>query len=67
MRDSSQVFLSHNTLSNRGQTVTEQCDANNAVLGINAGGFQDFNGRGMGNIPVGLVKSEGQMVNSAVT
>lgn len=67
VKDSSQVFLSHNTLSDRGQTVTEQCDANNAVLGINAGGFQDFNGRGMGNIPVGLVKSEGQMVNSAVT
>ncbi len=67
VKDSSQVFLSHNTLPNRGQTITEQCTSNNAVLGINASGFQDPNGNGMGNIPVGLVKSNNQVINAAVT
>ena len=66
IKDSSQVFLSHNTLSGRGQSVTEQCKANNAVLGINASGFQDDNGNGMGDIPVGLVKSEESVINPAI-
>lgn len=66
IKDSSQVFLSHNTLNSRGQTVTEQCEANDAVLGINASGFQDYNGSGAGNIPVGLIISESQIMNPAV-
>lgn len=66
IKDSSQVFLSHNTLSSRGQTITEQCEANDAVLGINASGFQDYNGSGAGNIPVGLIISENQIMNPAV-
>ena len=66
IKDSSQVFLSHNTLSGRGQSVTEQCKAKNAVLGINASGFQDDNGNGMGDIPVGLVKSEESVINPAI-
>ena len=40
-KDSSQVILAKNTLSGRGQTVTELCDAYGAVLGVNASGFYD--------------------------
>ncbi len=60
VKDSSQVMLARNTLKNRGQTVTELCEANGAVLGVNASGFQDPEGKGHGNIPVGLVLSEGK-------
>lgn len=67
VKDSSKVFLSHTTLKSRGQSVTEQCAANNAVLGVNAGGFIDRNGSGAGNEPVGLVISRGEKVHDQAT
>jgi len=60
VKDSSLVTLARSTLKNRGQTVTELCEANGAVLGVNASGFQDPEGKGQGNIPVGLVLSGGK-------
>ncbi len=65
-KDSSQVILAKNSLSSRGQTVTELCEANGAVLGINASGFYDPEGRGRGNVPMGFVLSGGEYSGQAL-
>lgn len=65
-KDSSQVVLAKNALSGRGQTVTELCEANGAVLGINASGFYDPEGRGRGNVPMGFVLSGGEYSGQAL-
>lgn len=66
VKDSSQVILARNTLSSRGQTVTELCAANGAVLGVNASGFHDPEGKGRGNTPVGFVLSGGHYFGTAM-
>ena len=66
VKDSSQVMLARSTLSSRGQTVTELCQANGAVLGVNASGFQDPEGRGNGKTPVGFVLSDGNYSGTAM-
>lgn len=66
VKDSSQVILAKNTLSGRGQTVTEHCEANGAVLGINASGFYDPEGKGRGNVPMGFVLSGGEYSGQAL-
>lgn len=65
-KDSSQVILAKNTLASRGQTVTELCEAYGAVLGINASGFYDPEGRGRGNVPMGFVLSGGEYSGQAL-
>ena len=65
-KDSSQVILAKNTLSGRGQTVTELCQAYGAVLGINASGFYDPEGKGRGNVPMGFVLSGGEYSGQAL-
>ena len=65
-KDSSQVVLAKNTLSSRGRTVTEHCAANDAVLGINASGFYDPEGKGWGNVPMGFVLSGGKYSGQAL-
>ena len=66
VKDSAQVFLARNALSSRGQTVTELCEANGAVLGVNASGFQDPEGRGNGSKPMGFVLSNGEYSGRAL-
>lgn len=66
VKDSSQVILAQNTLSGRGQTVTELCEANGAVLGVNASGFYDPEGKGRGNQPMGFVLSGGRYSGTAL-
>ena len=66
VKDSSQVVLAQNTLSSRGQTVTELCQANGAVLGVNASGFYDPEGKGRGNVPMGFVLSGGKYSGTAL-
>lgn len=66
VRDSSKIVLAVNDRVDYGRTVTQFCQRNGAVLGINAGGFHDPEGVGRGNVPVGLVLSEGQIINGAV-
>ena len=66
VKDSSQVILAKNTLSGRGQTVTELCDAYGAVLGVNASGFYDPEGKGRGNVPMGFVLSGGEYSGQAL-
>lgn len=65
-KDSSQVVLAKNTLSGRGQTVTELCEAYGAVLGVNASGFYDPEGKGRGNVPMGFVLSGGEYSGQAL-
>lgn len=65
-KDSSQVILARNTLSGRGQTVTELCQAYGAVLGVNASGFYDPEGKGRGNVPMGFVLSGGEYSGQAL-
>lgn len=66
VKDSSQVMLARNTRPDRGQTVTELCQANGAVLGVNASGFHDPEGAGNGKTPVGFVLSEGHYSGTAM-
>lgn len=66
IKDSSQVMLARSTRDDRGQTVTELCQANDAVLGVNASGFQDPEGKGNGKTPVGLVLSNGHYSGTAM-
>lgn len=42
-----------------GQTVVSMCKTNNALCGINAGGFMDVHGQGTGGIPIGTVVKDG--------
>lgn len=44
-----------------GQTITSMCNTNNALCGINAGGFIDIGGVGTGGIPIGTVVKDGVM------
>lgn len=66
VKDSSQVMLARNTSPDRGQTVTELCQTSGAVLGVNASGFQDPEGKGNGKTPVGFVLSDGQYSGTAM-
>lgn len=56
IKDPSRVFLGvTNKLGKRGQLITDMCETNNALCGINAGGFKDEGGVGSGGIPTELV------------
>lgn len=59
------TVLAKNSRKDRGSTVTELCDDYDAVLGVNASGFYDPNGHGMGDVPVGLVISDGERSGEA--
>jgi exopolysaccharide biosynthesis protein len=65
IKDSSKVMLGRTSLSNQGQTVTDICKNYGAVLGINASGFVDYNGKGNGKSPIGLEISEQTIYSSA--
>lgn len=67
VKDSSRVVLAVNDHTDRGRNVTEFCEEYDAVLGINASGFDDSNGKGNGLRPGGLVLSDGVIYNKAVT
>lgn len=64
IKDSSKVYLHNNTRKSRGSTVIEHCDEAGAILGINGSGFIDYNGKGTGAQPVGLVISNGDIYNN---
>ncbi len=62
--DSARTILGKDTrFANRGETVVEYCEDYDAVLGINAGGFEDEDGKGRGTEAVGLVKSQGELIS----
>lgn len=49
-------------LYTRGQKVLDIVKQNDALAGINAGGFVDTNGKGTGGTPTGIVVSHGKIV-----
>lgn len=56
IKDPSRVVLGvTNKLGQRGQLITDMCETNNALCGINAGGFKDDGGVGSGGIPTEMV------------
>ncbi|MCD8067204.1 MAG: phosphodiester glycosidase family protein [Oscillospiraceae bacterium] len=67
VNDSSKVFLGVAQLTGRGQKITEFCEEYDAVLGVNASGFDDPEGEGLGDNAQGLVISEGVFVQEALT
>ena len=49
-----------------GSYVSEMVSDYDAILGINASGFADYEGNGTGGLPYGFLKSEGQTLQTAV-
>lgn len=49
-----------------GSYVSEMVSDYNAILGINASGFDDYEGSGTGGLPYGFLKSEGKTLQPAV-
>ena len=49
-----------------GSYVSEMVCDYNAILGINASGFDDYEGNGTGGLPYGFLKSEGKTLQPAV-
>ena len=64
VKDPSRVILgtSDNLGRQAGLQLTDMVAKYDGVAGINAGGFNDENGRGNGGIPQGLVIVEGQLI-----
>lgn len=67
--DASRISLaSTKYLGTNGQILRDITSNNNAILGINAGGFADADGAGSGGIPTGKVISNGKLIyNGGVT
>ena len=60
VRDPSRVTLGvTDRLGERGQHLAKMCTSNNALCGINAGGFVDEGGQGHGGTPLGVVVKDG--------
>ncbi len=60
IKDPARVMLGvTNQLGKRGQTIVDMCQTNNALAGINAGGFVDIGGVGNGGTPTELVVKDG--------
>lgn len=53
-------------LGDYGSYVSEIVSRYDAVLGINASGFADYEGNGTGGLPYGFLKSEGTEIQGAV-
>lgn len=64
VQDPSRVILgtSDNLGNQAGLQLTEMVEKYDGVAGINAGGFNDENGRGNGGIPQGMVITDGELV-----
>ena len=64
VRDPKRLILgtSENFGREPGLTLSDMAAKYDAVAGINAGGFNDENGRGNGSLPQGLVIKEGELI-----
>ena len=61
--DPSDLDLAVSTkLGKMGQKVSTMVKDNNAVVGINGGGFEDLDGWGNGSIPYGAIIKDGELV-----
>lgn len=62
IKDPSRLMLGiTKDLGKRGETVMSMCDRNDALCGINAGGFVDIGGVGNGGTPLGTVIKDGEV------
>ena len=67
--DPSRIHLAVNSdlgNANEGYFVEEYVKANDAIGGINAGGFDDPNGQGTGGIAYGIVIQDGELVSGGL-
>lgn len=63
--DPSRVFVGKpDRFGEYGETVGEMCEKYGAIGGINAGGFFDDNGGGLGSTPAGLTVADGTFYNT---
>jgi len=62
--DPSKISLVTSKYTNNGEYLVDMAKRENAVLAINAGGFADSGGEGNGGTPVGIVISNGKIINS---
>jgi len=53
--------------ASKGYTVSEMVEAEDAIAGINGGGFMDKGGLGNGSIPLGIVMSNGVWRNGSMS
>lgn len=71
VHDPSRIELGVNLLMNsskqQGFLVEEFVKSENAVAGINAGGFDDPGGKGDGSIPYGVVIKDGELISGKMT
>lgn len=71
VRDPSRIELGVNLLMNsskqQGFLVEEFVASENAIAGINAGGFDDPGGKGDGSIPYGIVIKDGELISGKMT
>ncbi|MEG0177008.1 phosphodiester glycosidase family protein [Anaerorhabdus sp.] len=71
IRDPSRIQLGVNLLmeteSQKGFLVEEFVASENAIAGINAGGFDDPGGKGDGSIPYGIVIKDGELISGKLT
>jgi exopolysaccharide biosynthesis protein len=63
IKDPSRVIVANtNAIGESGERVSDMVKDFNAVAGINAGGFNDPNGKGNGGFPQGITISQGKVV-----
>ena len=64
IKDPSRVYVGAcanlNNSAKRGDRLTTMMERDNALAGVNGGGFLDTNGRGTGSVPIGFVFSKGE-------
>lgn len=61
--DPSRVFMAvPSSIGSYGQKIDKLVKDNNAIAGINAGGFADPEGKGNGGVPTGLLIKDGKIV-----
>lgn len=61
--DPSRVFMAvPSSIGSYGQKIDKLVQDNNAIAGINAGGFADPEGKGNGGVPTGLLIKDGKIV-----
>lgn len=58
--DPSRVFVGFSKYDSRGLTVIEMLEEHEAILGVNANGFSDYEGVGMGDEILGFSMSNGE-------
>ena len=62
--DPSKISVVTSQYSNKGEYLVDMANRRNAILAINGGGFADDGGEGNGGTPIGVVISNGKIINN---